>query len=207
VSLTIRSEALMAGEWLRVDEYTDVLSSTDILALVGPRLRKSPSDWKWMILAAHNGVQGALVCAIQDSSSTNILSKQSAIEMLNWLETLQGDRPTEHLAEFSILVKRFRKKYPTALTAEQHRKIFKLHREFRNKFAHFTPTHWSIEISMLPVLLESAIDLIESAMQQDQVTMKTNGNFKSRLKRNLVAARAALASWENHGGGQSRRAD
>jgi hypothetical protein len=185
----------MAGKWLRVDEHTDVLSSTDLLALVGPRLRKSPSDWKWMILAAHNGVQGALVCAIQDSSGTNILSRQSAIEMLNWLDTLEGDRPKEHLADFGMLVKKFRKKYPAALTPEQHRKVLKLHREFRNKFAHFTPTHWSIEISMLPTLLENALDLIETAMQQDQVTVRTNGNFKRRLSGNLAATRTALTSW------------
>jgi hypothetical protein len=185
----------MAGKWLRVDEHTDVLSSTDLLALVGPRLRKSPSDWKWMILAAHNGVQGALVCAIQDSSGTNILSRQSAIEMLNWLDTLEGDRPKEHLADFGMLVKKFRKKYPAALTPEQHRKVLKLHREFRNKFAHFTPTHWSIEISMLPTLLENALDLIETAMQQDQVTARTNGNFKRRLSGNLAATRTALTSW------------
>jgi hypothetical protein len=181
---------------LRIDEYTDVLSSTDLLALMGPRPRKSPSDWKWMILAAHNGVQGALVCAIQDSSSTNILSRQSAAEMLNWLDTLEGDRPKEQLADFSLLIKKFRKKYPAALTLGQHHKVLKLHREFRNKFSHFTPTHWSIEISMLPTLLENAIDLIETAMKQDQVTVRTNGNFKRRLSRNLATARAALSSWK-----------
>jgi hypothetical protein len=186
----------MAGEWLRVDEHTDVLSSTDLLALVGPRLRKSPSDWKWMILAAHNGVQGALVCAIQDTSGTNILSRQSAIEMLNWLDTLEGDRPKEHLADFSMLIKKFRKKYPAALSLEQYRKVLKLHREFRNKFAHFTPTHWSIEISMLPILISNAVDLIEIAMQQQQVTLKTHGNFKRRLGANLTATRAALACWQ-----------
>jgi hypothetical protein len=186
----------MVGEWLRIDEHTDVLSSTDILALVGPRLRKSPFDWKWMILAAHNGLQGALVCAIQDTSSTNILSKQSAIEMLNWLDTLEGDRPKEQLADFSTLVKKFRRKYPRVLTAEQYSKMLKLHREFRNKFSHFTPTHWSIEISILPDLVENAIDSIETAMQQDQVNIKTSGNFKRRLNRNLTSARNALAMWK-----------
>jgi hypothetical protein len=73
-----------------------------------------------MILAAHNGVQGGLVCAIQDSSSTNILEKQSAIEMLNWLDTLEGDRPKERLADFGMLAKKFRKKYRAVLTPEQH---------------------------------------------------------------------------------------
>lgn len=185
----------MAGDWLRVDEHTDVLSSTDLLALVGPRLRKNPADWKWMILAAHNGVQGAIVCAIQDTSGTNILSKRSATEMLSWLNMLEGERPKEQLADFSMLIKKFRTQYPAALTPDQLRKLLKLHQEFRNKFAHFTPTHWSIEISMLPVLVENAIELIEAAMRQDRVTVKTSGNFKRRLSRNLAATRAALASW------------
>jgi hypothetical protein len=182
----------MAGQWLRVDERTDVLSSSDLLAVVAPRLRKTPYDWKWMILAAHSGAQGALVCAIQDSTGTNILTRQSAGEMLDWLETLRGERPKEHLADFVMLLKKFRKRYPFALTSDQHRLILKLHREFRNKFAHFTPTHWSIEISMLPALVGSAIDLIEIAMRQDQVLLKLSGNFKRRLAKNLDAARQAI---------------
>ena len=68
----------MALNQLYFDEYEDVLASTDLLAIVSPGLRKQPSNWKWMILAAHNGLQGALVCAIQDTSATNILSKDSA---------------------------------------------------------------------------------------------------------------------------------
>jgi hypothetical protein len=187
----------MAKNWLRVDEYTDVLCSTDLLALVGPRLTKNPLDWKWMIIAAHNGVQGALVCAVQDSSGTNILKKHSAVAMLNWLDTLEGERPKEELAEFALLVKKFRQRYPTILKPEQHRQILKLHREFRNKFAHFTPTHWSIEITMLPALVENAVDLIEIAMLQDQVMVRTNGNFKRRISRNLASARTAVALWKN----------
>ena len=187
----------MAGEWLRIDEYTDVLASTDLLALVGSRLKKSPFDWKWMILAAHSGVQGALVCALHDSTGTNILKQKSAAEMLNWLSTLEGERPKEQLADFSMLIKKYRKRYPLALTPEQHWKILKLHREFRNKFAHFTPTHWSIEISMMPSPIENALDLIETAMKQDQVTMKTSGNFKRHLSGNLALARAALVPWRN----------
>ena len=182
----------MAGQWLRVDERTDVLSSSDLLAVVGPRLQKNPYDWKWMILAAHSGAQGALVCAIQDSTGTNILTRQSAGEMLEWLESLQGERPKEHLADFVMLLKKFRKRYPSALRSDQHRLVLKLHREFRNKFAHFTPTHWSIEISMLPALVGSSIDLIEIAMRQDQVLLKLSGNFKRRLAKNLDADRQSI---------------
>ena len=51
----------MAGGWVRFDEYEDVLASTDLLAMVAPNLQRHPSNWKWMSLAAQNGLQGALV--------------------------------------------------------------------------------------------------------------------------------------------------
>ena len=40
----------MVAKWLRIDEHRDVLSSTDMLALVAPTLQKNPHAWKWMIL-------------------------------------------------------------------------------------------------------------------------------------------------------------
>jgi hypothetical protein len=52
---------------------------------------------------------------------------------------------------------------------------------------------------MLPTLVETAVDLIEIAMRQDQVTVKTSGNFKRQLSGNLGAARAALALWQRRG--------
>jgi hypothetical protein len=115
--------------------------------------------------------------------------------MLNYLETLEGGQPQERLADFITLLKRYRKKYPCpGMTVEQLKYIHKLHKQFRNNFAHFVPTGWVIEVAMLPPIIESALDLIEMAMQQDQVVMHLSGNRKRRLVRNLAVTRAALAS-------------
>jgi hypothetical protein len=181
------------GEWLRIDEHSDVLASTDLLALLAPRLDRQPRDWKWAILAAQNGMQGSIVCAIQDSTRTNVLTRKSSAEVLKWLETPQGASPKEQLADFATLLRRFRKTCPGSLSADQYCRTLKLHRTFRNQFAHFVPSHWSVEVAMLPELLLSAIDLIEVAMRQHLVSMRTSGNFKRQLARNLSAARKALA--------------
>jgi hypothetical protein len=183
----------LAADWVRFDEYEDVLASTELLAIVAPNLRKQPSNWKWMILAAHNGLQGALVCAIQDTSGTSILDKKSATKVLNYLETPEGDMPQQRLADFTTLFRKYRKKYPCNGTIQQLKQIRRLHQEFRNNFAHFVPAGWSIEVAMLPQIVESALDLIEAAMQQEQVVMHLSGNRKRRLQRNLAATRAALA--------------
>src|SRR5258707_14536087 len=100
----------MPKGFVSFDEREDVLASTDLLALVGPTLRKRPSNWKWMILAAQNGAQGALVCALQDNSATDVLRNDSTAETLTWLTTYEIDKPREILDHFLTLRKKYRKK-------------------------------------------------------------------------------------------------
>jgi hypothetical protein len=71
------------------NEIEDVLSSLDLLALVAPLVRKQPSYWKWVIIAAHAGLQGATVCALrtQDTSGVSVFEKKSARKMLKWFDT------------------------------------------------------------------------------------------------------------------------
>jgi hypothetical protein len=185
---------MSSESWLRTDEHYDVLSSTNVLAFLAPTLAKNPGRWKWAILAAQSAAQGALVCAIQDSSKTNILSNRSARDTLTWLNALTDERPEEHLADFKSLLVKFRGQYPNILGDEQVNRLEKLHSIFRNRFAHFAPRSWSIEIDMLPPLIIAAIDLVEIAMRQDQVAMRTNGNFKRELAANLVATKAAICT-------------
>jgi hypothetical protein len=54
-----------------------------------------------VILAAENGLQGALVCAIQDTSGTSILEKKSAAKVLRYFD--EGDMPQERMADFMNL--------------------------------------------------------------------------------------------------------
>jgi hypothetical protein len=148
----------MPENYVRFDEYEDVLASTELLATVFDLKNKS-ALWKWTILAAHNGAQGALVCAIKDTSGTNILDKRSAIAMLGWFEKSDEDQPRQHLDRFVVLLKKYKKKYPVpGLPNQQIKNLCKLNNEFRNNFVHFIPQGWSIDEAIFPPLIESALD-------------------------------------------------
>jgi hypothetical protein len=187
-----------AKDYLRFDEIEDVLSSLSLLALVAGLIRKQPSYWKWMIVAAHDALQGAMVCALSGTSDVGALDEKSIRETLEWLDTQQGQVPEERHAYFKTLVARCLHNShmdgePLVLNVAQLKDISRLHDHFRNNFSHFTPKSWSIEKAGLPRIIGTAIDCIEDLMGKTQVLFKLTGNRKRRLSKNIKEIRTYLA--------------
>jgi hypothetical protein len=175
--------------YARFDELENVLASLDLLATLAllVKKRRFRSQWKWIIVGTHDALQGALVCAIADTTGTNVLSKKSAKKMLDWLNDTSKEYPGEYLADFTTLLNR------AAITLPQQdaKDIKKLH-GFRNDFAHFAPKGWSIELAGLPRIIDAALGLIEHLMQSDRVVYRMTGNRKRRVTVSIQTVRAAL---------------
>jgi hypothetical protein len=69
----------MAKHFLHFDEIEDVLSSLDLLALTVPLVKKQPSYWKWVLVASHSSLQGAMVCALRDTAGISILASDARV--------------------------------------------------------------------------------------------------------------------------------
>jgi hypothetical protein len=184
-----------SNAYVRFDEREDVFASLDLLTLITPLLEECPAYWKWAILSAHSALQGAMVCALADTTGTSILSKESAAEMLDWLQSdheTRGEPPKEWLASFGQLFRMCKKAKILSLTAQQAKDILRLHRYFRNNFAHFTPKGWGIEKAGLPRMIGAALDAVEGLMQQHRVAMHLNEHDQGRLAKTLRTTRASL---------------
>jgi hypothetical protein len=70
-------------DYVRFDERTNVLASLELLELVTPLLTERPTLWKWAIIGAHDALQGAMVCALADSTGTSVLEKNSRQKCLS----------------------------------------------------------------------------------------------------------------------------
>ena len=159
-----------------------------------PQLNNKPALWKWAIVAADNGVQGAIVCALHDSIGISVLEEKSKRAVLKWHDGTKAEYPPTRLADFLTLVRWFCRDNPSVkATVGQIQDIRRLHRHFRNGFQHFKPESWSIEKAGLPRIVGTALDFIELAMQNDKVTPRLTGNKTRRLGDNLSAARKGLA--------------
>ena len=76
-------------KYVRFDELENVLATLDMLAVLAPlvRRRRQQSVWKWVVIGAHDALQGALVCAVTDTSGTRILNKKSVRKCLTGWKT------------------------------------------------------------------------------------------------------------------------
>jgi hypothetical protein len=187
-------EFLPPDGFVRFDEREDVLASLDLLKLIAPILEECPGHWKWMIVGAQSAVQGAMVCALIDTTGTSVLTKRSAAETLDWLEDrsdARGDQPDQRLADFASLFGRCLEN-GLKLSESQIRDIRRLHRYFRNNFAHFMPQGWSIEKEGLPRIIGAALEAVEQLMNLHQVAVHLDDQQQQRLHAALRSTRGSL---------------
>src|ERR1700730_13086464 len=94
------------GRYVTYSELTDVISSVQLIATLVEPAQRHPILWKWIILAAHSGLQGAMVCNLSGTDGTGALKEDSRVKMLKFLRAGgQGDVPDEWLAPFDTLLK------------------------------------------------------------------------------------------------------
>jgi hypothetical protein len=187
-----------AEKYIDFDEIEDVLASVELVALLAPRVGDQPSFWKWIVIGAHSALRGAMVCAIADSTGTSVLTKKSAMGVLDFFYAEDGERgdyPGKRLAQFDELLERCQQGSPTCeplvLTPNQRRDIKKLS-VFRNKFAHFTPESWFIEKAGLPRIIGSALTATEELMKRPEVCYRYDEPKRERLTAALSTARCSL---------------
>ena len=74
------------GDWLRIDERTDVLASLSLCLRTLNVVAEEPAQWKWAILSLHNALQGAMVCHLSGTANIGALSDQCAKQWWAWHE-------------------------------------------------------------------------------------------------------------------------
>jgi hypothetical protein len=187
------------GEYVRFDERDDVLASLELVAVLAGEAAHAPRHWKWLILAAHNALQGALVCALSGSDGTGALTDHSRRE---WLEAYDRDAdfPKERLADLKTLLKRERQQnsHPNdrecalCSTEKQHRDLIRLC-GFRDDFTHFKAGGWSIEASGLPRIVWTAVDAAGWVMlRNSKAGVHLSDEQRERIRECVDRARRAL---------------
>ena len=154
------------NEFVHFDECEDAVVAIELVGSQSVDVQKRPSQWKWVIMAMQNAVQGAMVLALSGTDGCGALNPNSQQENRAWLQHLDPRHPRRVMANYNELLERIRKpelmEGPVPnLSAEDHRNLQRLNDELRRQFAHFNPTGWGIELNYILNILPVALDLFE----------------------------------------------
>lgn len=193
-------------EYLRVDEREDAINALEHAAHTVESLEKHPLDWKRVIIAIHNALQGALVCTLSGTHGTGALNDKSMKEMWKWFEASRTDSnaryPKEWLAPPIVLYERAKKPdymsefggLPLKTTEEQDADVGRLN-NLRRGFMHFTPKGWSIETAGLPRIILNATIIIETLLVSHPAnTFRIDPKDKARIEHAIGKLRRLLVA-------------
>jgi hypothetical protein len=158
-------------KWLQTDELEEFIGALRFAAELVPSVVDDPVRWKWVIIALHNALQGVCVCALRgaDPTGISVLDRVSGAAMWHWLDVVSREPehpppPEEKLAKTLELYKRVKTKQyldnPLPLDTARDANIRRLN-FLRNEFIHFVPKGLSIEMSGMPLIVESVCFSVE----------------------------------------------
>lgn len=148
----------MTESYLKTNQQYDVLVSLNEFVRQLERVGSNPQSWKFAIISLMFTINASLVCFLSGTMQIGALRAENVKKMR---EAMQKDsissRPEPFLATPEILLKRAigeTERFDTVShvldVSEEQITSFKLILEFRNRFAHFSPNSWIIELTGLP---------------------------------------------------------
>jgi hypothetical protein len=137
--------------WLTLNEETNAL---EYLERAASFIREAPENvraWKWVVISLHGALYGFAVSASQGTNYENVLSKKG--KLLGIWDVLKMCQDPDHM-KMLIHSKHLQ------LTERQRESISDMTTLLRNRFEHFVPTTWAIEIHGLPQMSMNVLEVI-----------------------------------------------
>lgn len=154
--------------WFKTDEREESVSSLELVRDASALVSNNLFQWKWVVIALHHALQGFMVLSLRNGNNFRVLPEKLANKCY---EAHRANKPwpKEYLDSFPNLYKKVKneeymcffihsKKLPQS--DDNDWCVDKL-LELRNKFIHFVPKGWSLEVSGLPNICLTIIGIIQ----------------------------------------------
>lgn len=192
--------------YFHTEELRDFLDALEHTAECAKDVRRDIRQVKWLIISCRNAVQGACVCALDAASPSGLapLSGTSAREMWHYLDVTSREdrhapRPDPYLDNMLNLYRKVsgnRYLQVPVRRSQQLTRDMKWLNQSRNKFIHFVPCGWSIELAGLPRIVLNACDVIEHLTLEHPVGWKFEWEDNPRMiKMALTEVREEIGAW------------
>ncbi|MGB3553117.1 MAG: hypothetical protein WBA25_00590 [Jannaschia sp.] len=161
------------------NETAHLSNTLQLLAKIVPLTKNDPMWWRWIAIALHNAIQGACVARLTHTDGTGALTERATIGLQTYDSALSSGRgfgyrppyPEEGLAPLKELLKRLPAPVgpinitanpPTPSTFGWHMKTLD---SLRHDFMHTLHRSHDVEISGMPALLLSGVNLVHEVLE------------------------------------------
>lgn len=112
-----------------------------------------PLDWKWVILSIHAALYAFMICILKGTDPDNVCKSPKHRKLIDFPEALKRcqDSSWMNISGFTKVLE---------LSEDQKRSVNYIHEEFRNRFVHYRPASWSIELIGVPGIIGHGLDII-----------------------------------------------
>ncbi|MBN4080786.1 hypothetical protein JYT44_00335 [Caldithrix abyssi] len=184
----------------RTDEYNEAASALEMLSESSSKVFDDVYHWKWIVIFLHSALQSFMVLALKGGSGLNVLKDEIAEK---WLEAYHEGKPfpKKFLDNFpglyekikSEMMKRNVDSKQFVPVGDEDQSVEDLN-WFRNKFTHFIPSLWSIDVSGLPEICMDCLNVIRFLGWECGNVHWHDPEVKGRSKLALAAAKSNFES-------------
>lgn len=185
----------MRETWLRIDEREDIFASLKLVASCSKLAKSDLTYWKWVIIGTHSTLQGAMALHLGVGNHFLVAKPQDS---KSWLAANRDGNPYPEMMmdNFLNLYKKTKSNpvygYKFNPRSQQDASIEELN-YYRNKFTHFLPKGWSIEVSGFPSICLDCLDVVKElndnslcyrwqSEEQHQLFVECLSKFRSNLE-------------------------
>jgi hypothetical protein len=153
-----------------------------------------PTDWKWVILSLHSALYNTAICASRGNNN-------------DWITVESKDRKTwtprrdlisiwkalKDCQDINIM-KIYIHSKELRLDDSEKENIRKLTETFRNKFEHFQPWSWMIEIHWFPHICIDVLNVIYFLIFESQNCINFDESQKNEIRRIINESKDILSN-------------
>jgi hypothetical protein len=175
------------AKWIRFTEEDNALDYLDKAAFYISQTEKDKKSWKWVILSLHGALYGFAICAIKGTNPDRVTytNKKGKVMLISFNQALNRCQDHQWMRQF-VHSKTLK------LNKDQKWSIDKLKKEFRNKFEHYQPLAWSIEIHGMPQIAIHVLDVIRFLAIDSGNIFPSSQNKQKKIKSLIFQSKKVL---------------
>ena len=183
------TEAEMADvepSYLQVTEETNALDYLEQAHHHVLETEKRTLAWKWVAITLHGALYGFAVCAVKGTDPARVTRMTTAGK-----ERLIDFDTALRRAQEATWMRQYTHSTVLELTREQKLSIRFLKDTLRNKFAHYVPLAWSIELHGMPKIALDVLNVIEF-LALDSGNVRLESGQRAQVKHLIGESRKTL---------------